>query len=463
MSTHEQRDPAPINILPDEILLRIFSILVTWDATYYGHWDSKRRLLEHDRHICKSRGIHATIISRVNTSWRHLVINTSSFWSHIDLYFEHGCWLPLGTLSRQCLRRVKDAPIELHISCGQIHRFYTAAVTIPNYLRDQKITSLILTTLYPAVIQPMVGAYLNEGTRSNLTQLKVELVSSGHDQSAVCVPAAAQTNQEQLTENLLQLDTLRLSGVTMNWTGARFSGLVDLQLHNVRPSPSMDQIYDMLAASPGLHSIELKRLHLKSSSFTGSRPTLRINLPRLSFLSLGGGDCNFVNCFLEVIEPGMGQLCLKLSIPKASSKELESLRVPHNIPTLSLSIPDLPIVLLGQMLSSQKDLTTLALANQYIDDFYVSPNIIGAQHTGLRRVVLRKCRISFTGLRRIASIHSLHSLWLEHCMYAPHVTHPYTLKLPEDELSWLEETVPSLYVDCGYYGWVYSSLPWWLR
>ncbi|CAE6440470.1 unnamed protein product [Rhizoctonia solani] len=456
---YEQNYPTPINVLPREILLRIFSILIGWDTIYRGYWDSQR-LWDHDRRACQHRSRHVTNLSCVNTLWRRLVINTTSFWSHIDIFFEHGHWLPLGRFSRQCFTRVKDAPIELHINCGQTHRLYTAASAIPNYLRDRTVTSLILTTLYPAVVEPIVGIYLNGNTRSHLSKLQVELVSSM--ESVVCVPIPTHANQEQLSQNLLQLNTLRLSATTVDWDSARFSRLVDLQLHDVQPSPSMDQIYDILTASPELCTIELEQLHLKSYELTG-RPKARIHLPKLTFLSLGGSDFEFVDRLLQVIGLDASPLCLKLWISETSYKALESLRIPHKLTTLSLRIPDLPIAILGQMMTSQNDLTTLALADQDVDDFNVVPNTIGSQHSNLQRVVLRKCRITFMGLRRIASIPSLRSLWIESCMYAPRMIGFYSRELPEDELKWLEVTVHDLYVDYAHYGRLRCSLPWWLQ
>ncbi|KAH7335279.1 hypothetical protein B0J17DRAFT_669375 [Rhizoctonia solani] len=456
---HEQKYHTPINTLPDEILLRIFSILIGWDTIYRGYWDSQR-LWDYDRRVCQHRSRHVTNLSCVDTFWRRLVINTTSFWSHIDIFFEHGYWLPLGRFSRQCFARVKDAPIELHINCGQTHRLYTAAAAIPNYLRDRTVTSLILTTLYPAVVEPIVGIYLNENTRSHLTKLQVELVSSM--ESVVCVPIPAQVNQGQFSENLLRLNTLRLAAATVHWDSARFSRLVDLQLRDVQPSPSMDQIYNILAASPELCTIELEQLHLNSYESTG-QSRAPINLPKLTFLSLGGSDFEFVDRFLQVIELGVGHLCLRLSIPEASYKELESLHIPHKLTTLSLRIPDLPVALLGQRMASLNDLATLALADQYVDDFDVAANSIGSEHTTLQRVVLRKCRITFIGLRRIASIPSLRSLWIESCMYASRTIGFYSRELPEDELKWLEGSVPDLYVDYAHHGRIRCSLPWWLR
>ncbi|KAJ1306813.1 hypothetical protein OPQ81_007799 [Rhizoctonia solani] len=348
---HELKNLTPIDTLPDELLLRIFSILIGWDAINCGHWDGKR-LWNRDKRICQDWTRHATVISRVNKSWRRLAINTSSFWSHIDLFFEHGYWLPLSGAFRRCLARVKDAPIELHINCGQMQRFYTTAVVIPScILRDRTVTSLIVTASYPALIQPIVGAYLNEATCSSLTKLQVEFISP--EQSVVCVPAPEQPNQQQLFENLLRLNTLRLSGASMNWASARFSGLVELQLCNMQISPSMDQIYDILAASPELCTVELDRLHPTSYVLTGSRSKSRIKLPKLSYLHLGGKVYDFVDRLLQVIEPGIGQLCLKLSILEASSNELESLRIWNNVSILSLSVPGLPATLLSQMLSQK--------------------------------------------------------------------------------------------------------------
>ncbi|CCO28455.1 hypothetical protein BN14_02450 [Rhizoctonia solani AG-1 IB] len=321
-------------------------------------------------------------------------------------------------------------------------------------------------TASSVVVQPIVSHYLGLTVRSYLKKLKVEYIRPTG--SSVYIISPEQAGQPWFFESMLRLNTLTLSSVTLDWAHAQFSGLVDLQLYDIEPSPSMDQICNVLIANPHLSTVELEWVHMDSHDFSvaESKSRERIKLPKLNLLNLGGKGWDFIGYLLQVIDPGINLPCLKISSFSTPAEALSSVDDLHSfftrqkITTLSLAIPNAPLDLI---LPCPEGLTNLVFANQYVGDLSMIIDTIGSQDTSLRRIILRDCRVTIKGLRRIASIHSVQSLWLEHCMYAPPIYDHYFSELPEDDLSWLEETVPDLYVDYAHHERKRGSLPWWLE
>ncbi|KAF8705410.1 hypothetical protein RHS03_05401, partial [Rhizoctonia solani] len=324
-------------------------------------------------------------------------------------------------------------------------------------------------TTCSTVVQPVTDHYSEGNAHGPLKKLRIEYIHP--TVSSVHIFSAEQTNQSRLFENMHRLDTLMLSSVTLDWALVRFSGLVDLQLYDIQPSPSMDQIYDILFASPQLSTVQFEWLHMDSSDvqLTGFRSRDRVKLPMLSFLGLGGKDWDFVGHLLQAIEPGARSLCLKIGnfstleevmSTNARIYDLHSFCARQKITTLLLHIPSAPLHL---MPPCPKDLINLVFVGQDIGDFDIFLSTVASQGASLRHIILRDCRVTITGLRGIASIQSIRSLWLEYCMYAPRAYGHYFPELPKEELNRLENTIPDLYVDYAHHERKRGSLPWWLE
>ncbi|KAG8688109.1 hypothetical protein FRC09_013102, partial [Ceratobasidium sp. 395] len=85
----------PINLLPPEILIQIFSLSVS-------NWNSCRR------HYIRAPRYN---FAETCTHWRQLALNTPYFWDHIDI----GPYVRRGLSSKLVLERAKANPLYLHI------------------------------------------------------------------------------------------------------------------------------------------------------------------------------------------------------------------------------------------------------------------------------------------------------------------------------------------------------------
>lgn len=484
-----------ISKLPVDVLSRIFAILAGWG---HIHCDLG---LRPDRSQ-KDATSYPVVLSSVCSAWRHIIVNTPLFWSHIDLSVAFGRY-SLTEYTRLCAQRAKATPIDLHILCEEgFEPFETGEAermaALPEILRNRTLTSLNLALYRQDSVHPILLAWVNNF--SNLTSLSVRLYSHRRIETALFPESS---DRDLLYSQLSRLHTLDLRKIRLDWNQATFSGLVNLSLSNIEPNycPTIDQLRSMLIASPGLRTIQLHSVVLPMPDSRIHGPIQPIYLEELTLLCFDCIPAGQMLYWLRTIAPGKGPLCLNVK-PRTSEGEL-TLQVlascgpaKYNVRTLSLHMQHSnldgfgPQIQLGLTLALFKHVQTLNLSyvplcgNQVIDIICAQPGDtlpgVGemSHNSNFRQLRLQQCCLTAHGMRRIVSSHRISWLRMDQC----HVhegtleEHPSTFvplrsNIPDDLRLWLGNKVLELYIDhkfkvesnCGHVVAVTDKgLPWWL-
>ena len=254
-SLQTTRQEAKVDTLPDHILVDIFSVLT------FSSDDS--RLYAPDT------------VSHVSSRWRAIALNTSSLWTFIVVTFPFAA----GQIARAtaALRRSRDRPIDVHIDVRdpdwswesdedqhQVESVFVVEIMEWLGLSHPRWRSLTVLTDTWA---PM-HAFLAYSTM--FTSLpKLERLSLNRCNAFAGLPDAPDpvpSNPVELFGGNARLPNLRhvaLAGTHVNYSCTGFKGLLSLDLRHQprRGSPTIQQLRQLLHASPGLKSLSLVALN----------------------------------------------------------------------------------------------------------------------------------------------------------------------------------------------------------
>ncbi|KAG8681845.1 hypothetical protein FRC08_015365, partial [Ceratobasidium sp. 394] len=326
----------PISKLPTEIFCRTLSLAVSSSPCLID----KPNVSEDDEKD-GSLGILA-VIQLVCSRWRHLVINTPSLWSHVDILGNHpstGDNDLFSKFTRIRLRRAAGIPICLHFhQTVREYPDFRVALFLQPYLH--KAYSVIFSKCPVLLVRTIIE------TCSSHTVPDLNI--SSH------IPRDLETN-------LLQ--TMQLG-----WPRRTLSRIVDLQikssdfrLGSYRPDP----LLVMLSSNPLIRTLRLDFMPRHSSREPQSFP--RVSLPHLELLEVWGINSY---SFLSELTPGTADLDLRLSAPWDEEDfvvELRSFSERSRIKLLTLNtIGDTSLEYLRPCISSMPHLYGLFLD----DGFY---------------------------------------------------------------------------------------------
>ncbi|KAG8720388.1 hypothetical protein FRC09_009650 [Ceratobasidium sp. 395] len=301
---------APINLLPPEILNRIFTLSVS-NCVHYGYYTFPYNFANTCEH------------------WRQLALNTPYFWTHIDI----GPSVP-WKLSKLMLERANLNPMYLHITGSQSYDWENPEHEISYYpallLDDLKSHMRRVHTLGISsqesganFVRSITKLWLEHGDR-NLVQLLSVYQNSGKE-VLFDGPQEDEDEDEEdegdteinISEHgkdvLLSLEALQLHGTRFSWDSNAYRGLVDLQLgfsNGSRiASVSSLELVSILMASPMLTVLKLKGLDItRTKSLAQAIP---IPLNHLRILNL-----------TEMPTVSLAQLLPLIALPRSSSTEL---------------------------------------------------------------------------------------------------------------------------------------------
>ncbi|KAH9949130.1 hypothetical protein B0H21DRAFT_154796 [Amylocystis lapponica] len=239
---------APINRLPNELLVEIFSGL-TQDRP-------ESTDVTHASHVCRH--------------WRHLALTNAKLWCNI--------WLPRRKQALENLRRSKGALI--HVShddqeavCVGYSTALSVAIVVPH---THRVKSLRLS-LCDTMLESMQAFALSAAP--HLQELSLEKLC--FDVYDICDGPII------FKDDLPALRSLSLSSVTIPWSSRILKNLVHLQLvytHVQNSLPTLQRLLDILEQCPGLECLILR--HSEPADTLAMPVTRQVDLPCLSTLRL---------------------------------------------------------------------------------------------------------------------------------------------------------------------------------
>jgi hypothetical protein len=261
--------PAPAQLLPPEILSRIFTFVNFCSGT-----TGRRGFL--------------FLLSFVCARWRQVVLGDRLLWSHIDLElqrFSNGRGSGLLNSIRLHLERSQGATLHLHfhklyfIGPNQVSCIVSMLQPHAGQLKSLQFSSRCKDYL----VQALLGLCARSGSPGSLKSLAVSEIMEHHPSDAQIV-----------------------------WSLNAFPGLAHLRLENLHTSayPTLAQLASMLSTSPSLQTIRLRNIDIPDRSNYG--PT-SIALPNLKLLDLDMPPQAILD-LLPILYPGTLKLALRLQL-----------------------------------------------------------------------------------------------------------------------------------------------------
>ncbi|KAG8782531.1 hypothetical protein FRC12_020698 [Ceratobasidium sp. 428] len=389
---------APINMLPQSLLLRIFTILI--DSEY---------IKETSLPLPRQTQRHPMLtLSSVCTSWRNLVLESPTFWSAIVFHRTDRKF----HLARLSLSRAGDAPLDVY------------AALPPGYQSDwpsilsskvQQIRSLDIVLQGMDSLYSVLALWPKSSLAPSLKTLSVKILYS-----VFCYDdPAPQALPDGVHNDFLQnLTSFSLCGGCFDWDSAAFAGLEHLRIAwTTYSSPTLSQLIGMLRASPGLRTLCLTDPSFTKSEVEEYQP---VYLPRLQKLSLMKMEYSFTaqQQLISLLFPGPLPLALHIEWWALASEpnNIEILSrlfqrsnvqsvyfynrvAQHNLSNLFATLPDLRFLLCSnnEIAEVLESLSYRALPN------YSTP-IISLPCPQLRNVYFRKCKLNVANWRSTGPI-----------------------------------------------------------
>lgn len=342
LSSNSFHNNVPINSLPDEILGRIFHLVL----------DAQPSTIDGPQPLSLN---HIDICTLVCSRWRRISVSLGTLWSHIELS-------PVKSKKRSYDRavvyvaRAGHTPLSVHISDSRNrgNRYIPTCTSTTQFLASiaPRIRSLTFRSFRSTCfLAPILGACLANCVPGVLTRLAFNIsaktarrfLAATEDQS---MPGCRPINDvsKQLLENLLIHTTvLQLCGSYPLWTSKAYHGLTTLHL---LPGSTEEwyipeqQLIEMLKSSP-----QLRIFHF-GLTISDPRPANAVVVPThlecLEVLVWESRDSNQPGSFFRLIAPGLKPL--RVSIGRVdkedsvSSVEIKEFFARSNLTKLRLSV-----------------------------------------------------------------------------------------------------------------------------
>ncbi|KAG8737681.1 hypothetical protein FRC10_007935 [Ceratobasidium sp. 414] len=284
----------PINMLPQSLLLSIFSTLI--DLEYADQMYLPRP----SRQI---RNHPALTISSVCTSWRNLALESPTVWSTILLHPND-----LGYSSSQLsLTRAGNVPLDIKVPYSP-YSYMNRWLSLLGS-RHEQIRSLDLVLATTDELRQALALWPQGSLASSLKTLSVKICNTvlwddeiwDNTILAKVIPDGA---HNQFLHNITSLS---LYGGYFDWDSAAFAGLEHLQVAWVARSATLGQLIGMLRASPRLRTLCLVRVPIAEGETEEYEPVHLVRLERLSLIPFAQSEYHKL---IPLLLPGSSPLAV---------------------------------------------------------------------------------------------------------------------------------------------------------
>ncbi|KAG8732879.1 hypothetical protein FRC12_019049 [Ceratobasidium sp. 428] len=419
------RAPPPINTLPPEILVKIFSLATqNWINEDYKETDVGQ----------PADG--PCDLALVCTLWSRLVLRTPEFWTRISL----AC---AGIISQWSYRRSnayakRSQGATLHVNFAGSERLNDIE---PEELSESDITRAIefLTPLMHRVsslaiysgkcpadklINPVLACWAQHSSIGVAKRLEI------HGSIAVELPVSRVSPNtpnrllppRETSMLLASLQAIRFNNVLFDWGFPLvYSSLTKLLLDfsfQLVPLPTQCDIVNLLASNPGIRLLELYGIRVRPSTTYHA-----VAMDNLEVLGLQTRHANDLALVLPLVSKASDSVRMALSVgdsPEFTSA-VRSFFARIKVTTLHINGP-LPntIESIAPLFTNMPDLRTLAIhscdisgsiLNDLIRHYEVNSNSRDFW-PNLRDLYVIRCLTSPHMARQLANIHTLRKLWV---------------------------------------------------
>ncbi|KAL5631152.1 hypothetical protein ACGC1H_006853 [Rhizoctonia solani] len=329
---------APMEILPPELLTRIFDLCNLHPCTvaWISHLEPSVAYPKHPQ---------IDILTQVCSYWRRVALASPKFWTHIDIVIDHSLSCSLFERTKHYAARASPLPLDIHITDAGLKRdrsdlcdfAFLDADTVPikSLKLNLKPHRRHLERRYIKIIE----YFLAHSQSGIFTEYSIRAQSTSMGRwgfGSFLLPEAMDGEQDtqqgytiRLSNNYLEqlwlpTRTLRVSGLCPPWSSQAYHGLLDLRLEEHAPRIRATQLVDILKASP-----ELRVLHLKVSVFGNVNGGERVTLKRLEVLYVAVEVCEYAETraltsgqILDLLSPGSNPLQFGYLRYRGTDKEL---------------------------------------------------------------------------------------------------------------------------------------------
>ncbi|KAG8698936.1 hypothetical protein FRC08_005619 [Ceratobasidium sp. 394] len=470
----------PINLLPADILGRIFSVSTCFCSQRIHH-ETEPSILS------------PVLFSSICKRWRQIALDHPSLWTHIDLvvnvmdvngrYHSPDVWV----------KHSKGAPIYVHVyqprfatddyeleegaeyfNMSAVHRRSRATMVhrLGNFLLPlaPQLYSLTASIPWPyhSTLTMLTDLWAAHGSPGHAKVLKVR----AHPERAE-LELCSSTSYQPL---LASLEVLHLHNAVLPRSNYAFGNLIELRIviGGGKWSLTLSELAAILASCPRLQHLTLARLLIETTTPTPEPVLLAelktLELGRFSYRS-GGDSPTMLELVLSILNPGQNALCMTIALGYLGGSQqpldaVGSFIARSNVTSLSVSGPDVSMMPMydpyfASQLGPLPRVQTLVLDKWHIcDSFevklmsgriktYENPRPINPEVVlwpQLQSLYLRECNLEKDHLRQLVPPHSIQSLFMRDCCdgYKPQSPSDAGTSTSEEYVQLLSAVVPQV-------------------
>ncbi|ELU39677.1 glycoside hydrolase family 29 protein [Rhizoctonia solani AG-1 IA] len=314
---------APINILPREIMSRIFQLVVVGESC------SQQKEVPYDP---QSTGVSISnypgVLTHVCSLWRQIALSSSILWTHIDLSLDPLVRVQLNYRANIYASRAGQLPLYLHIIPFQSIHTHDAIPSICQTIISLAPRTGTLVLVLQNLSDEILETFLKYCTPLIFTRLHLELISKGasarsfirakqdlNREKIVGEQRLLDLSKDQLEEILLHITSLHASSPLFPWSSRVYHNLTELRLSysSVQHSNEISEsnFVGILRSSPLLRRLEFAFFVVDVlPAATPVRPIVLEHMEELKVTirkSMPSGVFD-VGCLLRWIAPGSNPL-----------------------------------------------------------------------------------------------------------------------------------------------------------
>ncbi|KAG8712932.1 hypothetical protein FRC11_013779, partial [Ceratobasidium sp. 423] len=408
-STNTSSSLVPIHILPYEVLIRIFELVLGDDCVG----------------SCKGQPQTNPILMNICSYWHHMIICSPFLWTHIDLPVQVGGSMTFRVAYAKIrAERAARMPLKVHIvdtlgratighdkACRSLLPFITSvAPRVRSFTLKSRLTPCctrpygpVLTELFRNCSPGVLTTLVMDVDSSFPVYLAINSEPKSHN-----VVLSVDVSNERLEESYRGITVLRLSQLYPRWTSSAYHGLVELRLRgDTMTWVTESQLVGALKQSPGLRIFECAA-RLEDILKGGDRVE-PVSLNNLEVVNLGLNTASGVEAIVRWLAPGPKPLQLLISWPDFSGPCLVAFLARSNI-TRVYSQPYQSRCAM-HFVHHLPNLHTMALAEMgWNGTDYSQPGYSVQRSSALDTLYLIGCNFKPTGPKDLYELVSLESL-----------------------------------------------------
>ncbi|KAG9127485.1 hypothetical protein FRC07_013163 [Ceratobasidium sp. 392] len=348
----QNRNKAPINTIPSEILAYIFYLVIDQAQPIrmqgnYDHPDIYQR---------------TTALLGVCHHWRRIALMTPSLWSLVT-FFMQDCHRT-DSLPLLWLERGARGPLNIALYDRQAEPM-SIVPTLTSHA--SRFRTLNISTNSVENTHAIMTCWIDHGAPGSVTEL---CVSSTKGPYAPLLSPNTRVNhsREELDKFLRPLCTIRLRNFYLEWDSAAYEGLVELWFQTKENIEARHLATALERAGHSLELLVLNQIRLNSPGESMPKPVF---LPRLKTMCLIDIEPGSLVPALLLVEPGTHDVHLELSL-----RCLPSNTIYLNISSLKPTLPHLKHFNISALLLDRRcepsDLRSLLQSLPRLRTLYIS-------------------------------------------------------------------------------------------